>query len=224
MSPIIVLLLALLIGYLIGSIAPGYHYVKWATGEDVRNVQSGRTGGTNSFRAAGAKVGLATGISDILKGAIAVWVATAAFDGVASADVLPWVRGLAGVGAVTGHNWSLYLGFKGGAGTTPNIGWALAVWWPLLPITILVLSGLFYLTGMASVVSLTIAAILPIVFGIRYFGAMDASIAYLVCGLITGSLVAYSLLPNIKRLLAGNERVVGPAARRKAKRDEVSAE
>ena len=212
------LLLAAVIGYLIGSVPPGYFYVKWATGQDLTTVQSGRTGGTNSFRAAGMKVGLATGISDILKGAIAVWVASWLLGG-DSAETLPWIKAAAGVFSVVGHNWSLFLGFKGGAGTTPNVGWSFAVWNPILLVTIPLLLLLFYVTGMASVVSLSVGAILPIIFGIRYFTGVDATAAYLVGSLITCGLVTFSLRPNIQRLLNGTERVVGPAAKRKAKRE-----
>jgi glycerol-3-phosphate acyltransferase PlsY len=212
------LILAGVTGYLIGSIPFGYLFVKAATGKNVLEVESGRTGGTNTYRAAGAKVGVLTGLSDILKGAVAVWVALWLWRGGVSADLVPWIMALAGVASVIGHNWSLYIGFRGGAGTTPNIGWAVAVWWPIFPIGIVILLGLFWLTGMASVVSLSIGVLLPLIFGIRYLLGYDPSVAYLVGSLITCALVTWSLRPNIQRILAGNERVVGPAAtRRKAR-------
>ncbi len=67
-------LLAGLIGYLCGSIPFGYLYVRLFKGEDLTKIGSGRTGGTNSFRAAGLGVGVLTSFSDVLKGAAAVWL------------------------------------------------------------------------------------------------------------------------------------------------------
>ena len=68
---------AVAIGYILGSIPFGLIIVKLKTGKDIRTVESGRTGGTNAVRAAGFGAGLLTAILDILKGAVAVWVARA---------------------------------------------------------------------------------------------------------------------------------------------------
>jgi len=214
----IILAIALVIGYIVGSVPPGYFYVKWATGQDIRNVESGRTGGTNSYRAAGMKVGLATGISDIVKGLLAVVIAVFLLKNHVSADLLPWIKTFAGVGSVVGHNYSMFLGFKGGAGTTPNMGWATGIWWPSIFITVPILFGLFYLSGMASVVSLSIGFLIPIIFGILYATGVHETPVYLLGGLITCFLVTYSLMPNIKRILSRNERIVGPRAKRMAKK------
>lgn len=211
------LALAGLIGYLIGSIPFGFFYVKWATGKNVLEVESGRTGATNTYRAAGIKVGLLTTFSDILKGAVAVLAATALL-GARAGDWLPWVKGIAGIAAVVGHNWSVFLKFRGGAGTTPNIGWAVAVWPPILLVGLVVALGLFWLTGMASVVSLSIGALLPLIFGLRYALGADPSPAYLVAFLITGAIVTWALRPNIERIRAGKERIVGPRAKRLERR------
>ena len=224
MPQFIYYLIAFIVAYLIGSVPPGLFYVKWATGKDVRKVESGRTGGTNSFRAAGAKVGLLTGASDIFKGLLAVWLAKTVLGGFASPE---WLVAFAAVGVVVGHNWSVFLNFKGGAGTTPNIGWATFVWWPMLPPALAVLFGTFAITGMASVVSLTISALLPITFGFRYFAGIDGTVAYFVASLVTWFFITWSLRPNIKRILDGSERVVGPArkrAERRAKRLQASGD
>src|SRR6187397_153655 len=90
-------------GYLIGSIPFGMLIVKSKTGKDIRQVESGRTGGTNAVRAAGFWAGLLTAILDIAKGASAVWLAQA---------LLPdghIFHVLAPVGAILGHNYSLFL-------------------------------------------------------------------------------------------------------------------
>ena len=65
----------LLLGYLMGSIPFGLIIVKLGTGKDVRKVESGRTGGTNAYRAAGIWAGVLTGLLDGIKGSVAVWLA-----------------------------------------------------------------------------------------------------------------------------------------------------
>lgn len=214
---ILTLLLAGLIGYLCGSIPFGYIYVKLFKGQDLTTIGSGRTGGTNSLRAAGLWVGLLTSFSDVLKGAAAVWLTTWLL-GDALGSTLPWAQALAGVLSVVGHNWSVFLRFKGGAGTGPNVGWSAAIWWPILPIAILVVAGTLLIVGMASVASLSMAAVIIVVFAVRYVMGMDATPAYLLGSVASGLVVAWALRPNIRRIMNGTERVVGPRARRMARR------
>lgn len=214
MGNIVYFLAAGLLGYIWGAIPFGYLYVKWRKGIDIRRVGSGRTGGTNSFRAAGLSVGIVTSLSDVLKGFLAVTLARLLLGGVLSETLLPWALVTAGVMAVVGHNWSIFLGWGGGAGTGPNVGWAAALWLPILPIAFLVMVGLLVGLGMASVASLAMAAVIPIVFAVRYFSGLDPTPAYMVGGLATAAAVTWALRPNIKRLLTGTERVVGPRAKR----------
>lgn len=210
------ILIALLLGYLLGSIPFGFLFVRLVKGVDLRDVGSGRTGGTNSFRAAGVAVGVATFLMDVAKGGAAVLLARWLFGGRLPAELLPWAEGLAGAGAVFGHNWSIFLKFKGGAGTGPNVGWAGAIWWPMLLITFLGGGPTLYFSGMASAASLAVAFVIPLAFAIRYFGGVDPTPAYAVSGVITAAIVTYALLPNIQRILAGEERLVGPRAKKKA--------
>ncbi|MCB8984800.1 MAG: glycerol-3-phosphate acyltransferase [Ardenticatenaceae bacterium] len=211
---ILYLLLAGLFGYVLGSIPFGWLYVKAKTGKDIRTIGSGRMGGTNSYRAAGLIIGLLTALSDFLKGALSVWVAQWLFGGQADPAWLPWIATFGGVMAVIGHNWSVFLKFKGGAGTGPNVGWSTAVWLPMFPIVFLVGALLMLTVGMASVASMVVALIIPVVFAIRYFMGIDPTPAYIIGGLVTAAAVAWALRPNFKRILAGNERIVGPRAKR----------
>ena len=211
---IVYLLLAGLFGYILGSIPFGWLYVKAKTGKDIRTIGSGRMGGTNSYRAAGLVIGLLTALSDFLKGALSVWMARWLFSGQVDPAWLSWIAAFGGVMAVVGHNWSIFLKFKGGAGTGPNVGWATAVWLPLFPAVFLVGVALMLTVGMASVASMVVAIMIPVIFAIRYFMGLDPSPAYLLGGLVTAAAVAWALRPNFKRILAGNERVVGPRAKR----------
>ncbi|HNS39445.1 MAG TPA: glycerol-3-phosphate acyltransferase, partial [Promineifilum sp.] len=138
---IVYFVLAALIGYLCGSVAFGYIYVRLVKGEDLRTIGSGRTGGTNSLRAAGLGVGILTSLSDVFKGFAAVWLTTRLFGHALGPDLLPWAQATTGVLSVVGHNWSIFLKFGGGAGTGPNVGWSAAIWPWVLPIAFLVMGG-----------------------------------------------------------------------------------
>ena len=160
------------------------------------------------MRAGGIKAGLLTGILDVLKGACAVWLARWLLSGqLIFVSTYPWVEAIAGVAVVIGHNWSLYLGFKGGAGTGPNVGAAIA----MLPITGLVLPPfvpiVLFATGYASIASLSTAVLIPCLFALaaHYAGLPLEFVGY---GLATCAIITWALRPNITRLLAGNERRV----------------
>jgi glycerol-3-phosphate acyltransferase PlsY len=94
--------LVIVLSYLIGSIPFGWIVVWLFARKDVRQVASGRTGGTNAMRAAGFGAGLLTAILDILKGASTVWLARAVTDN-------PWIHILAPLAAILGHNYSIFL-------------------------------------------------------------------------------------------------------------------
>lgn len=211
---ILYFVLAGIIGYLCGSIPFGYLYVRLFKGEDLRKIGSGRTGGTNSLRAAGLGVGVLTSLSDVLKGAASVWIVSWLF-GDALGPMLPWMQATAGVMSVVGHNWSIFLKFGGGAGTGPNVGWSSAIWLWILPIAFLVMGGMLYFVGMASVASLSMAVVTIIVFAYRYLAGIDATPAYLAGSIVAGLVVTWALRPNIKRVLNGTERLVGPRAKRR---------
>ncbi len=204
----------MLIGYVLGSIPSGFLIVKMAAGKDVREVGSGRTGGTNVMRAAGFGAGLMTAISDGLKGAASVWVAQYLMTFVGP-EFRAWGMALAGLGAILGHNYSVFLKFKGGAGGAPCVGGAFAMWWPslviIVPIGALVLFGI----GYASVTTLTAALMATAIFAYRFYtqtpGAEAEFIWYGVGAFI---LLAWALRPNIQRLIRGEERLVGWRARK----------
>ena len=126
--------LAALLGYLIGSIPSGYIIAR-LRGVDITQQGSGRTGGTNVFRALGPKFGLLTGFFDILKGVIAVILARMIFGD-------EYAAAMAGAFAVMGHNWSIFLRFYGGRGMGTFAGVLLAVFpWGMVWLTALVALG-----------------------------------------------------------------------------------
>jgi acyl phosphate:glycerol-3-phosphate acyltransferase len=200
---VISLVIALAVAYLLGSIPPGIFW-SWVVKKiDVRRHGSGRTGGTNVWRTAGFWPALLTAISDALKGAAAVWVAR-------GLGLSSWGVALAGAVAIVGHNYSCFLNFRGGAGTATSVGAAAALWTPSLGILIGigVLVGL--LVGHASVASITVAILLPVIFLLR--GSVPTAVAF---GLPAMALTLWALRPNIARLRRREERFL-PIYRDKA--------
>jgi len=123
-SDIVIGLTAIIIGYLLGSIPSAYIAARLATGKDIRHLGGGNVGGLNVFREVGPWSALAVGIVDIGKGAAAVAIAHWLL------AVPPLFVLLAGLAAVVGHNWMVFLKFSGGKGMGPAIG-ALATVLPL---------------------------------------------------------------------------------------------
>jgi len=208
---ILLAVVVLLVSYLIGSIPFGLILVRLKTGQDVRSVESGRTGATNVMRAAGFWMGLTTSLLDILKSAVAVWLAR---------WLLPdmyWIHVLSPFLAVLGHNYSIFLaertpnGFfrlRGGAGGTPSVGGTMGLWLPsiliLFPTGFLLIFGV----GYASVATLSMGIISAIIFAVR--AALGLSPwQYIFYGLFVEVLILIALRPNIERLFHGTERFVG---------------
>jgi glycerol-3-phosphate acyltransferase PlsY len=208
--------LVILLGYLLGSIPFGFVLVKLVTGKDLRGEHSGRTGGTNARRVGGRWVGAATGVLDVLKGYFSVRLATWLVPG----DI--WASVLAPLATILGHNYSLFLMQKdekgrwrlaGGAGGAPTLGGAMGLWLPslfvMLPVGILV----FYFIGYASVTTLSAGLMALIIFGIRARLGFSPW-QYVVFGVASLTLLAWSLRPNVRRLLEGTERLHGYRARK----------
>jgi glycerol-3-phosphate acyltransferase PlsY len=204
---------AILLGYLLGSIPFGLIWVKVISGKDIRNVASGRTGGTNAARAAGPGAGVLTAITDGAKGACAAWIAMGL-----SPDH-HWVHVLAPLAAILGHNYSVFLierdsanrmRLRGGAGGGPTVGGAIGLWWPsvfiVMPIAMLVFFGI----GYASVTTISIALTITAIFAVGYFLHLPwAGLPDLTYGLVALVLLLWALRPNIRALLQGRERFHG---------------
>jgi glycerol-3-phosphate acyltransferase PlsY len=201
-------------GYILGSVPSGAFIVRLATGKDIRNIGSGRTGGTNAMRAGGSLAGVLTGLLDVLKSYLAIEICR---------WILPgnyWLEALTGLATVIGHNYSLFLVewkesrigkipiFHGGAGGAPTVGSAAAFWFPSLFIVLPVGLLVFIIIGYASVTTLVGGMVVILIFSIR--AALGYSSKwYVVFSVVTMGLLAWSLRPNIERLMQGTERVVG---------------
>ena len=197
--------LAIVLGYLLGALPSGLIAVRLLRGVDIRQFGSGRTGATNAYRA-GGPLGLGlTALGDLLKGIAVVWAARFLMMFTPAPQWTPWVEALAGVAAVAGHNWSIWLGFRGGAGTATTIG-VLAAMNLYVAIGLAVVALLAIgLARMASVGSIAVALMMSVALVIAAIIGLTPW-AYLPFGVIAGLLTLWALRPNIMRILGQHER------------------
>jgi glycerol-3-phosphate acyltransferase PlsY len=212
-------ILALVAGYLLGCIPTGYLLVRWRTGGDVREENSGRVGGTNVMRSAGFAAGLLTAIGDMAKAWLAVGLAQWLLPSV------PFVHVAAGLLSIVGHNYNVMLIHRqqgrwllgGGAGGAPTVGAAVGLWAPagliIVPLAALVL----LLVGYASVATISVGLAAIAIFAWRGM-AGTSPMPYVLLGVGAEIMLLWSLRPNIRRLLAGQERLIGLRARRAERR------
>ena len=112
--------LIIILGYFLGSVPTAYIAGRILKGVDIRHIGDGNMGAANAFCRLSPKVGVAVGIVDAGKGALAILIAQAA--NIPQAAVL-----FAGTAAVVGHNWPVFIGFRGGRGESTTIGVLLTV-------------------------------------------------------------------------------------------------
>jgi glycerol-3-phosphate acyltransferase PlsY len=196
------------IGYLLGSFPSGY-VVGRLRGVDVRQWGSGSLGGTNVLRSAGPWAAILAVLGDVAKGVLAVFVARALV-GSPSAEVL------AGLAAILGHDFTIFLKFSGGRGVAPTLGALVALSVPASLILALLGLAVIAVSRYASLASLTIATVMPFVMLYLVLFA-GKPVWYLIYGLAAGILIVVLHKGNIQRLLAGTERKVGEKGRRKVR-------
>lgn len=194
------ILAAVVLAYLIGSFPAGYLLGRlW--GVNVLEWGSGRTGGTNVFRSAGIVPALITGALDIGKGALAIWLA-GQITGQPAAEVL------AGAAVILGHNLSIFLGFRGGAGVGTSLGALGAIYLPAAIALVVLLLALIVITRYASLGSLIVTSLMPVVLLIlALYGILP--LLYVGYGLLAWVIIVLAHKPNIRRLIQGTERRLG---------------
>lgn len=195
---------AVVIGsYLIGSIPSGLVIGK-LKGIDVREYGSGNIGTTNVLRTLGARYGAIVLIADVLKGVVAVLLARYIIE-------TPTGEMAAGFAAVAGHDWSLFLKFKGGRGVATSLG-ALLPMAMLAPLSGVIGLAVFVLVALASrYVSLaSIVGSLSAVVAMAVFLGLDrVPWQYLVYIAVVVALIIYQHRDNMGRLLSGTEGKLG---------------
>lgn len=199
------LLLAALLGYVLGAIPFGLLIGRVTRGIDLREFGSHRTGATNALRTLGLPAAAAVFLLDVGKGVAAVLLARVLFAG---DPLVEWAAAVAGFAAIVGHNWSVFIGFTGGRGVATSAGGLGA----MSPWTILVLApiviGVIWRTRYVSLGSIIGGLLAPVVTALLWLvGA--ASVPAIAYALASGLLVTAAHADNIARLRAGTERRIG---------------
>ena len=194
------------IAYLLGSISWGYMLLQLKMGVDVREYGSGRTGMSNVLRTGGVRSAAVVLTLDIAKGVIAVVIARAVI-GTTAAEVS------AGLIVLVGHNWPVFLQFKGGRGILTALG-CLALMVPVAAIiataTFLAITALSRYISLGSVVGVVIGALAILALALA---GMNSD-TYMVYGFIAAAMIVWQHRDNIQRIRDGNERRLGhPAAK-----------
>lgn len=197
-----------LASYLLGAVPFGFLIAR-ARGVDIRTVGSGNIGATNVFRCLGKKWGILTFVCDVLKGFIPAFLLPLLLSQASceeSCDIMPVVCGFM---AVAGHNWPVYLRFKGGKGVATTAGALLGIAPVPLAAGLLCWIAVFGLFRYVSVASLTAAAVIPISAWCLacqpWLPALNRGFFVPSVLTVLGALVAIRHKTNIKRLLEGTE-------------------
>jgi glycerol-3-phosphate acyltransferase PlsY len=205
----------LLAGYLLGSIPAGYLAGRWLQAVDIRTLGSGSTGATNVLRQFGKGPALAVFLVDVLKGTAAVVLAKALLEPLpGSATGADWLSDswvvAAGLAALAGHIWPVWLGWRGGKAVATALGMLLGLTWPVglacfgVFLTVLSASRIVSLSSVVAAVSLPL-----LMLGWFQNHGMGLRWPYLVLALLTSGLVIWRHRSNLQRLLAGTEPKLG---------------
>jgi len=193
--------LMLAFGYLLGSMPTGYLAGKWIAGIDLRLKGSGSTGATNVLRHVGKWPALIVFLLDVIKGAIPVVVAR-------SFGLNDYWQVVAGLAALIGHIWPVWLGWKGGKAVATGLGMLLGLTWQVgiacfgIFLTVLSITRIVSLSSVISALSLPFLMLLS-------FQDNTFRPAFLYLGIVTTAMVLWRHRSNLKRLSKGEEPKIG---------------
>ena len=191
--------------YLVGSLSWGYMLLRWRLGMDVREYGSGRTGMSNVLRTGGGKAAAVVLALDIAKGVVVVVLARE----VVGTHVAEVVGGLV---ALVGHNWPVFLGFRGGRGILTALG-GLSM---MTPVPAVVATVTFLVTALGSRY-ISLGSIVGVLAGAASLVGLALagwySSTYMLFAGAAAAMIIWQHRDNIQRLINGNERRLGaPAA------------
>ena len=192
------------LAYLLGSISWGYVLLQWKMGVDIREYGSGSTGMANVLRTGGGKAAAAVLALDVGKGVLAVVIARVVI-GTTTAEVA------AGLIALMGHNWPVFLQFKGGRGILTALG-SLAIMTPVAAVlataAFLAITARSRYISLGNVIGVFIGAISILVLALAGWH----SSTYMLYGFPAGAMIIWQHRDNIQRIRQGKERRLGHPA------------
>ncbi len=203
------LVVAVLLAYVLGSIPSAVLVGKYFYGIDVRQHGSGNAGATNVLRTIGKKAGISVLFMDMLKGFVAVNLSWLTEYSPASDEWLG-IRAMLAVASILGHIFPLFAQFRGGKGVATMTGTLLALNPAAAVIAIIFFSLVLSFTKYVSLSSIATALMLPVIFG-AWFGAGTELSLY---SFTVAAIILITHRKNIKRLLKGEETKFGLSAKK----------
>uniref|UniRef100_UPI004057165A glycerol-3-phosphate 1-O-acyltransferase PlsY n=1 Tax=Acetatifactor sp. TaxID=1872090 RepID=UPI004057165A len=203
-------IICLMIGYVFGLFQTAFIYGK-AHGIDIREHGSGNSGTTNALRVLGTKAGLIVFLGDCLKCVAAVCVVRLIFGG-SHPNEIYLLAIYAAAGAILGHNFPFYMGFKGGKGIAATAGLIISFHPYFIPVAVVLFFGVFVVTHYVSLGSLLLYAgfVIQMVvcgqLGVFEGMAQPQLIELYIVAFLLAILAYWKHRENIVRLLRGNER------------------
>lgn len=199
MADLFLFALFLGIGYVAGSIPSGWLVARLFHHTDIREHGSGRTGSTNVWRTFGVAAGVASFVGDTLKVIVPLVAIRLLFPD------KPEGEAIAAFAAIIGHNWPIFIGFRGGRGIVPGAAGLAFMVPPLMAVLWVIFLPVMYFSRYVSLASLTTVVAAPVLIAIA-MSWIHVPTAYLVYAIVGGVLIVVQHRDNISRLLAGNER------------------
>lgn len=201
-------ILLILLSYLLGSIPTSFLIGKWWKGIDLRQFGSGNVGATNAFRVLGKTAGILSLVGDVAKGLISVtllpiFLNFSTFVSNSPTFLKDLIFVCAGLAAVCGHNWTIFLKFKGGKGVATSLGVVLGLMPKPALVAILIWCLIVFLSKYVSLGSITSAITFPFL-----VYAYENSMVYFALSIILCLLIVLRHRSNISRLLKGTENKI----------------
>ena len=191
----------MLVSYFIGSLPTGYLVARLFRRVDIRTIGSGSIGATNVRRLMGQGWAVFVTAVDMLKGALALLLT------VDSASSSPWMLSLSALAVVLGHNYPVWLKFKGGKGVATTYGTMFFIW-PYNSFAIVLMSGALWYAVMTSTHYVSLASMLSLLALPAFFWMLDAPLPFILLALILALLSLLRHRANVGRLLRGQENPV----------------
>ncbi|RRD65595.1 glycerol-3-phosphate 1-O-acyltransferase PlsY [Fretibacterium sp. OH1220_COT-178] len=193
-----VAMLWMIVSYFIGSLPTGYLAARIFRGVDIRTVGSGAIGATNVRRLMGQRWAVCVTVIDMLKGALALLLTAN------SASSAPWMLSLSAFCVVLGHNYPVWLKFKGGKGVATTYG-TMFFLWPYNSFAIVLMCGAVWYAVMTTSRYVSLASMTSLLAMPLFFWMLDAPLSFILLALFLALLAVFRHRSNIGRLLRGRE-------------------
>lgn len=192
----------ILLGYFLGSMPWGYIIFRYMKHDDIRNYGSGNIGATNVGRFLGKKWAVIVTLADMFKGSVALIVAYL----FTIRD--PWIISMIGIAAVLGHNFPVWLGFKGGKGVSTTYG-VVIFYYPPLSLVIAAMGGITWFVVLKVSRYVSIASLVSL-FSLSLWGLLlELDTPYILACLFLAVLSTWRHRSNLVNLLGGTEGKIG---------------